>query len=371
MSKFVDRHSITENIKGVNEKILVDRVFRDKVQEDDGRFTLSEIPLDEIIPRSINRYSQTRIDRLADSIKTTNNRLIHPIVVVRPEDLPKDSEVLKTFDSKNIDLNEKKYIIVSGERRYSAFLRLREEYEQNHKERQLGETNPFETITANILTRAEAKNEEGYYNDSNLLARQLNPVEVILHIKDALSKVQTKEEKEAALIEMGKDPSKDTFVQDEYVIYYLENELGIDDFGPASIKRYSSIVNNCSPYVIEKIMSGEYTARLAREITKIDKDSQKKLVDIYISGDHIEYEILLNELKPKKVSKGEMSQRYMHIDARDNLKVFKKKLDKEYASLREIVDKMAGNDKKSANKVLDKMEALQTEIIKVIEDFEK
>ena len=372
MSKFVDRHSVTENIEGSKNKDVIERAFGGKTskENDEGKFTLSEIPLDKIIPRSLNRYSQTRIDRLAESIKNTNNRLIHPIIVVRPEDLPEDSAVLKGFTDKKISLEGKEFIIVSGERRYSAFIKLREEYKKEHS-KEIGTTNPFDTITANILTRAEAKNEENYYNDSNLLARQLNPIEIILHIKDALAKVSTPEEIALALKEMGKDPGKDPFVQSEYVAFYLENELGIDDYGEASIKRYSSVVNNCDPFVIDKIMSGEYSARAARELTKIDKEDQKALVKLYVSGDMEEYDRQLALLKPHKASKGETSQRYMHIDAKDNLKAFKKKLDKEIGAFEEIVGKMAGDDKKSAGKVLERMLTLQKEMLKAIEDFEK
>ena len=84
-----------------------------------------------------------------------------------------------------------------------------------------------------------------------------------------------------------------------------------------------------------------------------------------------EYHRQVELAKPRKQKRGEISQRYMHIDAKDNLKVFKKKLDKEVVSLEGIVEKMAGEDKKRAGKILDRMTVLKQEIEKAIEDFER
>ena len=72
---------------------FVDRLLNSE-GETDGRTAFFEIPLEDITPRSVNQFRQSRIEKLAKSIRNTNNRLIHPITVVKAEDLPKDSEIL-------------------------------------------------------------------------------------------------------------------------------------------------------------------------------------------------------------------------------------------------------------------------------------
>ena len=146
---------------------------------------------------------------LAKSIRNTNNRLIHPITLVKASDLPKDSDVLQAYEKKGIDVSQLKYIIVSGEGRHRAFLLLQKEEQDKLKGKSgrsalaLGAANPFDTITACILTPAEAKNASVFYEDSNIESRQLTPIEAILHIKDAVADVTSPEEMRAALIEMN------------------------------------------------------------------------------------------------------------------------------------------------------------------------
>jgi len=334
-----------------------------------NKFDIQEIDLDLITPRSINKYSQTRIDMLADSIKNTNNRLIHPIVLVKASDLSESSEVIKKFKENNISVDNMVYILVAGERRYTAFKKLRAEWEIENANKQ-GLNNPFNTITANVLSPEEAKRENTYYDDSNLMARQLNPVEIILHIKDALEKVTDETEKRQALIKMGKNPKTDNIVQDEYVAFYLEKELGITDFGSSSLKTYSSIVNNCDPYVIEKIMSGEFSSTAARALPKLEKDVQKQLVDIYINdGSEAFYQLAESAKKSKKAGKGDTKQRYLYMDARDSLKPFKNKLEKEIIELTEISEKMSGEDKKLTKSVITKMLELKEKVDSAIENF--
>ena len=90
-------------------------------ENDASRVAYEEIDVNRITPRSINRYKQNRIDRLAKSIHNTNDRLIHPIVLVRAQDLPADSEVIEQFRAKGVDPKILDYIIVSGERRFRAW----------------------------------------------------------------------------------------------------------------------------------------------------------------------------------------------------------------------------------------------------------
>ena len=68
----------------------------------ESRVRYEEVNVDDITPRLINKYSQSRIERLARSIRSTNNRLIHPIVLVKPEDLPENSPLLKKIKESGV-----------------------------------------------------------------------------------------------------------------------------------------------------------------------------------------------------------------------------------------------------------------------------
>ncbi|MDO4477378.1 MAG: hypothetical protein Q4B93_05435, partial [Clostridia bacterium] len=204
---FGDDNAVGNNLKKRTESDIIKQIFNgtDSPNEN-SRVKYVDINVDDITPRSINTYSQTRIEKLAKSIKNTGNRLIHPIVVVEPHDLNSDSEVIEKFKEKGIDPYSLKYILVAGERRLRAWKLLREEKQQELNElletRGIVEANPFDRITVNILTKEEAENELAFYKDSNDEARQLTPIEGILHIQDALSDTTPNEQKKAALIEM-------------------------------------------------------------------------------------------------------------------------------------------------------------------------
>ena len=203
-SKFdMNTHGLIENVEGRAKNNLVNMVFDTNMTDTyESKSTYVDVDVTRITPRSINQYSQGRIDRLAKSIHNTNDRLIHPIVVVRACDLPETHEVIRRFRERGVDPRTLDLIIVAGERRYRAWMSLREKAEKDLAGR-IGMVNPFDTITANILTATEALNERAYYEDSNMEARQLTPLEGILHIRAALEEVQTNEQKREALIEMN------------------------------------------------------------------------------------------------------------------------------------------------------------------------
>ena len=130
------------------------------------------------------------------------NGLLRPLPVPEsgylPEDLPEDSPLLKKINETGKPV-DKKYIIVAGERRYHAWMLNRKLEQEKIDKSGFSRENPFDTITANILTAEEAKHEEIYYSDSNTEARQLTPVEGMLNVKDALDTIRTNEEKRDAL----------------------------------------------------------------------------------------------------------------------------------------------------------------------------
>ena len=320
-----------------------------------------DVPLNEITPRSINNYSQSRIERLANSIRSTNNRLIHPIILVRPEDLPEDHEVLKKYKEQGTDIKSIKYILVAGERRYRAMMfNYKQEQEKIEKDTSgMILSNPFEKITANILTKQEAQNEEIFYKDSNDEARQLTPIEGILHIKDALDNVKTDHDKKIALLEMneGKEetiPQNDIqaakmFNTAEYVSYYLEKELGITGWTIPTIKKYLSIVNNCPKEVVDAIIDNKISSRVVRDWTKYPLETQKNLLDLYLE-DSEKYEIAFNNLKKSNSKK---TVRITHKDVQKTLVSFEKNCVKTVSKLTKIQSELGDFDKKETQKAID------------------
>lgn len=318
MAKLQQRYTGLENLKGRAESAYFGAVFDEANGasfSDDHAVKSSiqnvEILLDSITPRSVNRYSQTRIDRLAKSIRDTNNRLINPIVVVRASDLDPDGEVIRKFRERGIDVSSLEYVLVAGERRYRAFLKLRAE--EDEKEHDNLWKNPFVTITARILTPEEAKKEEVYYDESNTQARQLTPEEALRHFEDAVKTVNTEEQKYALMKEMEKAGVKFSqpipedikaavkmFRMPAFCVYWMEKELGITGWGTeSSAKAYLSVLNNCCDEVKEAIFDTVFSFRQAREITGFDYDEQRTLLDLWKSGDIDGYKAKIAALDAK------------------------------------------------------------------------
>lgn len=357
---------------------FVDRILNAS-GETAGRTSFFEVPLEEITPRSINQFRQSRIEKLAKSIRNTNNRLIHPITLVKASDLPKDSEVLQAYEKKGIDVSQIKYIIVSGERRYRAFLLLQKEEQDKLKGKSgrsalaLGAANPFDTITACILTPAEAKNESVFYEDSNIESRQLTPIEAILHIKDAVADVTSPEEMRAALIEMngGSEEGipkadaeiKKKFRTDKYCAYCLETDLGIEGVSESTIRNHLSILNNCSEKIIDALVAGHYPIREAKQITKYPKETQEELLSLW-EKDADAYRKKIENLKnPADVKEKRVSR----IDARKQLAAFGGKNKKGMDVLKNISEKLGAYDKEKMNAGISELEKLIQQMDKVIE----
>ena len=337
----------------------------------EGRTSFYEIPLDEITPRSVNQFRQNRIEKLAKSIRNTNNRLIHPITLVRAEDLPKDSEIIKSYEKKGIDVSAIKYIIVSGERRYRAFCLLREQ-EKGEKKKSLLDMSPsFDTITANILTPAEAKNESVFYEDSNIQSRQLTPIEAMLHIKDAVMEVTSPEEMRAALIEMNDGseegiPKSDSeikkkFRTDRYCAYCLEKDLGIEGVPEGTIRNHLAILNHCTEDVIDALIAGEYTITEAKVIRVFPAETQNELLKLW-KEDRESYKKKIAELKAPAEDK--KKKRVSRIDARKQLASYKDKVKKGVDDLTELSKKLGEYDKETMQEGLKKI----AENIKLLEE---
>ena len=292
MAKLVERHGVMEDFDARTKSRLVDMIFNPDVAEDGSSIIkITDVDVNRITPRSINAYSQGRIERLAKSIRNTNNRLIHPIVLVRASDLPEDGEVIQGFIKKGVDPKTLDLVIVAGERRFRAWLLLREEEAERIKG-EVGTVNRFDKIPANILSKKEAAREAAYYKDSNNEARQLTSTEAMIHTMDALAEVDSPEKKREALVEMAaagyyggeipEDPEKAArlFNEQAYIKYYIQDEICIDSMTDASIKRYHAIVKRCIPEVTNAVSDLKIKPTNAEVLHNESKDVQRQAIEI-------------------------------------------------------------------------------------------
>ena len=378
-SKFdMNTHGLIENVEGRAKNNLVNMVFDTNMTDTyESKSTYVDVDVTRITPRSINQYSQGRIDRLAKSIHNTNDRLIHPIVVVRACDLPETHEVIKRFRERGVDPRTLDLIIVAGERRYRAWMSLREKAAADLAGR-IGMVNPFDTITVNILTATEALNERAYYEDSNMEARQLTPLEGILHIRAALEEVQTNEQKREALVEMNggsedgipddADIAARRFNTANYCLYYLANELGIEGWSLSTVKAYLAVVNKCPTEVIDAVIAGKYKATQARETTDFTRDQQLELLRLWQEGKRGEYHALLADIRAAQ-KRGSATVRYTYRDAKRQISGITARLRKERSELKTIADKLGAEDKAVAMKAVKEIDSFIKKIDKVSDQF--
>ncbi len=351
-------HDVMEGINGGGKKTLLRNVLgaekNSRDQERNSRTNFREIALQDITPRPVNRFRQVGIERLARSIKATT--LINPIVVVPPSYLPEDSEVLKRFRETGIDPSALKYVIVSGERRFRAVKMLHEEELRDWSGSRLGDYK-YAKINARVLTKEEARNEELIYADSNIETRQLSSLELMINCREMMSSVETPEEKQQALLDMGLNPETDRFNQVKYCKYYFENELGIMDVTESNLKQTLATVQQCSAKVLDAIVDGVLTMRKARELRELSEEQQEKLILLLQEGKADEYEFLLEKLTSKG-SKDKKTERFTHRDA---AKILLKNIDyfeKSRKQLEFVLKNLSGDDEKVVSETVSEIEEL-------------
>lgn len=340
---------------------LINNVFGNSEQLNKSLISYHEVPLEDITPRPINNYTQSRIERLAESIRATNGRLIFPIVIVKPSDLPDDSEILKKYKEDGVDVTRIKYVLVAGERRYRAFLLNRELKQKELDEKGSSAINPYNTITANILTKQEALNEQIYYKDSNDQARQLTPIEGLIHLKDITARINTNEDKRNCLIEMygeenvvkDADMAARDFRLDKYIIYYLSKELGIEGWSESTVRAYLQVINKCDQKVIDEILSGNFPATEARCIKNFPYETQIKLVEMYKKNPS-KYRSVYDQLskKPEKIDK------LGRKDIVSRMKRLNKALNDTITFIGEVEEELGKTDKNEAEKLKNKINDL-------------
>lgn len=348
MSKPTVRYTGLENVKGRSSSNYLGNIFdptngagMSSTHTTDSSIQFDNILMTSITPRSINQYSQTRIERLAKSIRDTGNRLINPITVVRASDLDPEGEVINKFISNGVDVSKLEYIIVSGERRYKAYCLLRDQ--ENQKKHELGWVNPFDTITANILTPEEALNEHVFYEESNTQARQLSPEEALRLFEDALKEVDTEEKKYLMLLEMdtagvdfgGQLPldqkeALKKFRMPLFCVYWMEKELGISGWNESTVKNYLSVLNKCSREVKDAIYDEKFSLRTAGKITSFDHSVQNELLELWTSGKTDEFKTKIQQLSKIK---GKSEKKITAKSAAKNIDRIATAFSKEIASL--------------------------------------
>ena len=342
------------------------------------------IPVEDITPRPVNNYRQYRIDSLAKSIRNTNNTLIHPIVVVRPSDLPENHEVLKKFAEVGVDVSELKYVIVAGERRYRAWLQLRAEEEKNPTDPFAD--NPFDNITARVLSKREARSEENYYTDSNDQTRQLTPLEGLMHIQQVISEIQTDEDKVNALKDMKEagyyegDIPQDImkaarkFNQAKFCKYYLDYELGIDnDWTESMLKTDLYVLGNCCEEVINAVFKEDFPIRSARDLATLKAegennfDVQRELLTVWKEQGNDEFRFQYAEIKKKESVP--VKKRVTYKDAKKNITAMIKQAKKDRKALDDIskqLNKADSQNVAAALKSADKFVAELEEVLKLL-----
>lgn len=312
-----------------------------------SRVEYVEIPIEDLTPRSINKYSQTNIKELAESIRNTKNRLIHPIVVVRGLDLDREGDVYASFLEKGTVPEKLKYIIVSGERRYRAWQLLwKEWHEKNPSVR-----NPFDTITANILTKEEARKEIVFHEDANLQARRLSAFEGILHVKQIMDGVKTEEQKREALREMGLDPEKGTFSHEQYCLFYLQKKLRIENIKLSSIKHDLRILNNGIEELQDAVLKEKITVGAAREICHFDRSTQLELLNLYLEKGAGEFHVRLNAEKEEK--EAPKATRVTHKDAAKVIQQAVAQAEKYSFKLKEMCNELGETDRRRVKEAMD------------------
>ena len=335
-----------------------------------------DVNLDRITPRSINRYTQRNIERLANSIKKTG-RLISPITLVKAKDLPEDSDVIREYRKKGIDPDSLDLIIVAGERRYRAFRLLREKEAEKIKDL-IGVTNPYDYINANILTSEEALKEERFYQDSNMEARILSVLEVVTYIDVAYDELKTKDGRDRAyeeLISVHPECASQRFPYVDYIKYVLERDFKVTDWSDTKIKYYWLIVKNCTNDVKEALFHEKITADDAFTIKGEDAKKQNDLISILENEGEEAFRKEINAIKDsqadKKVrNKRKKTSKYSSATTNKQTKKILKAQKPGVELLREMVSSLGGENRAVYDKIVKSFDRCRKEVEGLLDQLE-
>lgn len=342
-------NGLGQNLENRTKTKIVDMVFgekEEKIRESNHQFL--EIPLELIAPRPTNSFIQSNIDKLKESIRLTNNRLINPITVVAINSLGIDHPLLVEARERGISLEGKKYIISAGERRYRAFLQLYEEDQAEISKMTFPRENQFATITANVLNVSESLKETSFYVDSNTNSRQLTPLEALQHFDLINKSIISEENQSAAMTEMyGQDWMMKTtaagkplkFNRYDYILFALENQYGFTGWSRKTIQNYCSFLQTASPELLQDVYSQNISIKDAMASTGKKTDEK--------DTENVSRETAA-ERKKKAAHQSRIIIRRCQREAAAAL-----------AELNEVMPKMSGPDRKKAQQYCKLLNELQ------------
>ena len=375
MPKFKPRYDVNENWEKRTEGSPLNKLLNPaSVPANRSSTNYEDVRLDRITPRSINRYTQSNIERLAKSIEKTG-RLISPITLVRAKDLPEDSEVINAYRKKGIDPDSLDLIIVAGERRYRAFQLLKSREEERIKDI-LGATNRFEYINANILTPAEAKREETFYLDSNMEARILSLFEIVTYIDVAYDELKTEEGRRQAyeeLIALHPECASQRFPYVDYIQYVvLERDFKVTDWSRPKITYYWSIVKNCTPEVKEAMYYEKITADDAFTIKGFEPEVQNNIIAILENEGEDAFNREISSIKntqadKKAKNKRKKTSKYSSATANKQTKKILKDQKADLDLLKEMVSSLGGESRAEYDKIVKAFDKCKKEVERILE----
>lgn len=239
------------------------------------------IPLDQIVERQVNDFSQPDIEQLKNSIREYG--LIHPITVV-------------------LGAVPGKYVITSGHRRYKAFQALHQEYPEDKIYEKIAATvyvlTDDEEITRKNPHFISHTQEEGIYRDANLETRQLTEQDVLHHIDWLIKKIEGQEAKKEAIAYLeeqkgkvyrhSKKVNKPKFISD-----ILTKELHLKGWGKTTVYYYLYIRDNAPNSLLKAVRDGQVSIKAAYQqlIPSNNHTVSKENIDLAKLKDYLEAEL--------------------------------------------------------------------------------
>ena len=243
--------------------------------------TIYEVPLDFIKSRPVNNYAITGIDELAESIRRTG--LWQPIILRKNE---------RAND-------EKTFVIVAGERRFSATKLLRD---RARAEGNTANEKVYSSILAIILSPEDEAKEEDIYRDTNDYARQLTNFERIMRIDpDAID--MSRESWQERYVEKcmgadkvdeyhaGKIKLKGNLVEKcHYIVTILVEKEPDLDISEKTVRNYLAFLDRCGETLRQAVLKGVVPLRDAQNsLSWLSEDDQVNAVDAAGTDDYQEY----------------------------------------------------------------------------------
>lgn len=253
--------------KGYLERLekYTDRVIKGKPAKD-----IYPLPLNEICPRSENKY----INKLESHIELKKSieaiRLQQPIVVVPISEYKPESEEEADYLQEMVEKYGCKYFISSGERRFRAMVGIAMNKNIVQREDLIEfyeyclSKNPYDRFKKVFVEEDDAKEKWKWYIDCNIVTKDVSKESMIYNDTNLTSRAITKFE----IIDNTYDEMIKKGVEMKYnadIQKYIKENKGIDiDLG--TIKSFMIVIRNTDRRFKELIYDGKLTANDARKI---------------------------------------------------------------------------------------------------------